>query len=265
MMFSHPPGIFWCATKARSLSCSLWGGWIATHAISKLVPAMDGSSLRILQGGFEAGTVGGAADWLAVKMIFDEIKIGKFRIVPASGIIPRKQKAIAKGAGNLVATEWLTPESIKAVLSKIDIADELTEFADNMIKSGSLKTLIKDLLELINSILAKSETRQQITEFVHEKVKSIRAGKFLADNVSIKHVESLLDELVPFMADKLINLLNSEEIYSLIQTKITENRKGFIAEVLIDPIEITETTIRSANILLRDIEYDPQQPDPKKN
>ena len=239
-------------------------GWVATLVVSKMFPQSATRLIKILQGGFEAATVGGAADWLAVKMIFDEIKIGKFRIVPASGIIPRKQKAIARGAGNLVATEWLTPASIRSVLERVNVASELTDFADQLVESGKLKDLVTDFLIVINKILARPETRARIEEFVGERVRSIKVGKLLGEHVNPERVENLLDEFIPFLADKLVDLINTPEVYELIRSKIASNRKGFVAEVLIDPIEVTENTIRSANILLRDIEYNPEQPLRKK-
>lgn len=177
-------------------------GLIVSSLYMQFVPPELAAFALILQTGFEAGTVGGAADWLAVKMIFDEIKIGKIRIVPASGILPRKQKAIAQGAGKLVAEEWLSPESVKNLLRSLDVAASLADYLQKIKQNGELTGYINWLLDHLASLLEKPATREKMSVILREQMTQVHWSRWIGQNLSEEKIKKILDHAVPFFCRK---------------------------------------------------------------
>jgi len=235
-------------------------GLIVTISIQEALPNYLPAILFIIQSGFEAGTVGGAADWLAVKMIFDEIKIGNVRIVPASGIIPRKQKAIAEGAGKLVATEWLSPASIQKALLQMNFAQALAEYIDKLKRSGELAKIIDAILRYAAEFLEKPATVEQIVEVVRAKLGQFQLSQALGKNLSEEQLRQILEQLIPFLADKAAAGLTSPDAFELIQSKLEDEQDGFFKKLLFDPVEMTEKTILKGTQFLRELSDDDSHP-----
>jgi uncharacterized membrane-anchored protein YjiN (DUF445 family) len=211
----------------------------------------------ILQTGFEAGTVGGAADWLAVKMIFDEIRIGKARIVPASGIIPRKQKAIAQGAGRLVSEEWLSPESINRMLASVDVAGALASYIEKIRSNGELNRYISWLLDHFTALIEKPETREKMAGLLKEQFSKAPWSRWIGENVSDENVKKIVDHAVPFFAKKLTELLSTREAFDLVVEKLSEEKGGFLKQLFFDPVETAEKTILKSIQFLRELQDNP--------
>lgn len=226
------------------------------HVFPEYLPVF----LMILQSGFEAGTVGGAADWLAVKMIFDEIRIGKWKIVPASGIIPRKQAAIAQGAGNLVANEWLTPRSIQDMLRQLDVAGFLASYLESWRRSGEWKKTAGWLLENVTSWLDQPATREKLAAVSREFLGRVRVSQWLAREGSENDVRQFLNPLVPYLCDKLAGLLTTPAAFDLIHARLVEEQDSFFKKILFDPVEATEKTILKVTALLREMQFDETHP-----
>ena len=198
-------------------------GLIVSSLYMQFVPPELAAFALILQTGFEAGTVGGAADWLAVKMIFDEIKIGKIRIVPASGILPRKQKAIAQGAGKLVAEEWLSPESVKNLLRSLDVASSLADYLQKIKQNGELTGYINWLLDHLASLLEKPATREKMSVILREQMTQVHWSRWIGQNLS-------------------------------------EEKGGFLKQLFFDPVETAEKAILKSIQFLRELQDNPYHP-----
>ena len=80
---------------------------------------------RILATGFEAGTIGGLADWFAVSALFYEIPIPYVK--KHTNIIVKNREKLTEGIVDLVTTKWLSPEVLQERLSHIKIAEGLLE------------------------------------------------------------------------------------------------------------------------------------------
>ena len=216
--------------------------------------------LIIVQTGFEAGTVGGAADWLAVKMIFDEIKIGNIRIVPASGIIPRKQKAIAQAAGKLVADEWLSPQSMKDVLQTVDVAGAFADYLEKIKQNEELSGHVSWLIDHLTKILEKPATQEKLAGILGEQVSRVQWSQWIGSSITDDRAKKLLDQLVPFFAEKLTELLSTQEAFDLIVEKLSEDKGGLLKQLFFDPVETAEKTILKSIQFLRELQDNPFHP-----
>lgn len=87
--------------------------------------ALDGAIWRILATAFEAGTIGGLADWFAVSALFYEIPIPYVK--KHTNIIVKNREKLTEGIVDLVTTKWLSPEVLEERLRHIKIADGLLQ------------------------------------------------------------------------------------------------------------------------------------------
>ncbi|NQX81886.1 MAG: DUF445 family protein [Flavobacteriaceae bacterium] len=92
---------------------------------------------HILLAGFEAATVGGIADWFAVRALFREIPIPFIR--RHTNIIVKSRKKLSAGIVDLVSTQWLSKESISSKIADISISNKLLDILkDDKVQQGKL-------------------------------------------------------------------------------------------------------------------------------
>lgn len=230
-------------------------GLLACFFIAASYPHFSPMLIFILQSGFEAGTVGGAADWLAVKMIFDEIKIGRFRIVPASGIIPRKQKSIAEGAGKLVAEEWLSKDSITGWLSSFDAASSLAVHLKKIEQNGELDRFINWGRARIIQWLDSPGSDSYFEMLLREGLKNIKPMHFLGHSVPDEQFTKVLHRLLDHAPEKIADTMTSQTVYELLRDNI-EREQGFFSKLFFDAGELTERIITKVTSILRSIAAD---------
>ena len=121
-------------------------GFIATF------PFQDSLWGTILQGGFEAGLVGGLADWFAVTALFRH-PLGI--PIPHTALLPKNRKRIIAAIISMLENDWLTKESIRKKVSSIPFTEKLFNIAEKAltgqpVRNGTIK-LIRHLLQSVDS------------------------------------------------------------------------------------------------------------------
>ncbi|MFX3624828.1 MAG: DUF445 domain-containing protein [Ectobacillus sp.] len=97
----------------------------------------QGSALgAVLQGGFEAGLVGGLADWFAVTALFRH-PLGI--PIPHTALLPKNRQRLTKGLIRMLENNWLTKESITEKLNQIHITPRLLTALEERLASDSVK------------------------------------------------------------------------------------------------------------------------------
>jgi len=108
-------------------------GFIAT------IPFQKYTVFVILQGGFEAGLVGGLADWFAVTALFRH----PLRIpIPHTALLVKNRQRLIDALVNVLENDWLTKESIKNKLGQISLFKKLAAFFEQGLYSDALKKWI---------------------------------------------------------------------------------------------------------------------------
>ncbi|MEX0883859.1 MAG: DUF445 family protein [Cyclobacteriaceae bacterium] len=97
----------------------------------------QGPVWRILATGFEAGTIGGLADWFAVSALFYEIPIPLVR--KHTNIIVKNREKLTEGIVELVTTKWLSPEILRERLADVEISRNVVQVLET--KGNMDKTL----------------------------------------------------------------------------------------------------------------------------
>jgi len=80
----------------------------------------------ILQSGFEAGMVGGCADWFAVSALFRPIPSRRF-CLPHTDIIVRGRAKLSSGIVDMVQNRWLSPETLGEHLGRLSATGYLLD------------------------------------------------------------------------------------------------------------------------------------------
>ncbi|NHM32046.1 DUF445 domain-containing protein [Neobacillus terrae] len=112
-------------------------GFLAT------IPFQDSLIGRLLQGGFEAGLVGGLADWFAVTALFRH-PLGI--PIPHTALLPKNRDRMIGALINMLENDWLTKESIQGKIKQIKIAEKVFSIAEKQIETDLIKKWIRRLL-----------------------------------------------------------------------------------------------------------------------
>ncbi|WEG13506.1 DUF445 domain-containing protein [Pullulanibacillus sp. KACC 23026] len=158
--------------------------------------------LKLLHGGFEAGLVGGLADWFAVTALFRH-PLGL--PIPHTALLPNNREKMTKGIISMVEDNWLSKSSIIEKIGKRISAEQLISLLEKEISSEKAKeTLASLLIELVKS--------SEITPIANGLEKELK-NYFLSLNS-----KKLIDSLLPFLLEQKLE----EKGFDLILNKASE-------------------------------------------
>ena len=110
----------------------------------RLLSLSRNDSWRDYTRGFEAGLVGGLADWFAVTALFRH-PMGI--PIPHTALLPKNRKRVTKGLINTLENEWLTKESITNKVKEMQLAQMVLQIAEREMQSDAVKRDCNDCRE----------------------------------------------------------------------------------------------------------------------
>ncbi|GIP23927.1 DUF445 domain-containing protein [Paenibacillus sp. J22TS3] len=161
------------------------------------LPFHDGSlGLRLLQGGFEAGLVGGLADWFAVTALFRH-PLGI--PIPHTALLPKNREKLTGAVISMIETELLRKESIGEKIRSIRIAELGLAKVREGVEAGSYN-------KAISAVLANVIQHMPVAEISRVLSQEIRQ---LADRLDEKWIIHRLMEEVTVRGydEKLLDLV----------------------------------------------------------
>jgi uncharacterized membrane-anchored protein YjiN (DUF445 family) len=195
---------------------------------------------RILANAFEAGTVGGLADWFAVSALFREIPIPIVR--KHTNIIVKNRHRITDSIADMVQNKWLSPAVVREKLEKsrmIALAMELFER-----ENESLKEYVVSLLRK----LAEGLDDADIVKFLGSAIKGELSKIDFARSMG-RWIHRALDSgyhegIWELLFDSLQRASQSTELREFVAQKLweaagEEKGKGFLKKMFIGAGEIT--------------------------
>ncbi|MFE4037460.1 DUF445 domain-containing protein [Priestia megaterium] len=203
------------------ISLAIMGvGFVAT------MPFGDSIWGRLLQGGFEAGLVGGLADWFAVTALFRH-PLGI--PIPHTALLPKNRQRITRGLVSTLENDWLSKESIQEKVKRIAFTKRLLPIVRKGVHSETIQQKGTALLvDAINRV-----DTEKVVPIIEKELKS----SLLA--IELKPiVHSIVGEVVKNQYDEkaLDVLLNKGE--SWIKKEETQYQLGSIAKNALDNIEL---------------------------
>ncbi|ANC77613.1 hypothetical protein ABE65_012730 [Fictibacillus phosphorivorans] len=192
------------------------GGFLATF------PFQDSIAGQVLQGGFEAGLVGGLADWFAVTALFRH-PLGL--PIPHTALLPKNRNRMLKAIINMLENDWLTKESIQNKIKDMNISAKAVEELEQRLDSSSFHKGVQSLvIHLLNEI-----DPEKLSPVLEKELKG--------------YLQSV--EIEPVL-DKMVNEVLKRELdekaldYVLVETEKwlrkedTKNKIGTLAKQLLD-------------------------------
>jgi uncharacterized membrane protein YheB (UPF0754 family) len=160
---------------------------------------------------FISAFIGWLTNWVAIKMLFHPREPKRILGFTFQGIFPKRQAAFAEKLGNLVSTELINFEDIKAKLTQPKVLADVEMHLDQLLDQY-LKVKLKEQMPLI-SMFISDETIGSLknsikTEFVNNLpgiVQKLAAG--VEADLDINKI--VRDKVAAFSSDKLEQILNA--------------------------------------------------------
>ena len=233
---------------------------------------VSGPLWRIIAAGFEAGTVGGLADWFAVSALFREVPIPLIR--RHTNIIVKNRARLTEGVVDLVTNQWLSPEVVKAKLKNISFSETLLKILQEPAHQEPAIELIRDVVSRLTVNLDKPQVAEFLEKLFKEQLDRIELarplGRWMEDAVREGKHQKLWDA----MLDSAEKTINDEEIQHQIVHRVGEaihefKEKDFLKKAFLGIAEflgvlqkdvIAEKIIEKIKELILDARENPSHP-----
>lgn len=227
---------------------------------------------KIVIAGFEAATIGGFADWFAVRALFHEIPIPFIK--KHTNIIVKNREKLTEGIVDLVTNKWLSPEVISEKLDDVDLASALLDFLqhpDSQKKSvGFIRNIGLKLSSELDNPNFVATIQQLLTQQIATLDLASPVGHWLEKAIQNGEHHSLWELLL----DASEKSLNNSDTKALLLSKLEEavkeyGDKGFIKRTTlflakttggIDLDRITAELLDKTNDLLAEAKTNPNHP-----
>ncbi|WP_042455139.1 DUF445 domain-containing protein [Neobacillus dielmonensis] len=215
----------------------------------------------VLQGGFEAGLVGGLADWFAVTALFRH-PMGL--PIPHTALLPKNRTKIIDKIISMLENDWLTMESIRAKINTFQFSEKLFSLINREIQSPAAKVntvaVIKQLIGKVNvkkfAPFLEKELKSQLQNFqlqsilpvLLDQIKSRKydeksldfvlnevdewakkdSTKYRLGGMAVGMIENIkADGIMQFALRSFSNLINEEKLGNIIQNLILKGIDSF--------------------------------------
>ncbi|PFJ14638.1 DUF445 domain-containing protein [Bacillus cereus] len=212
---------------------------------------------EIIQGGFEAGLVGGLADWFAVTALFRH-PMGI--PIPHTALLPKNRKRVTKGLINTLENEWLTKESITNKVKEMQLAQMVLQIAERELQSDAVKkgivTIVEkailqidieklaviieqelktylytintsNMLQVLVDQLVVQEYDEKTLDYILVKVKDWTAqdeARYQLGSLGMKAMENIkVDGFLQFTLKSFMNIVDEDKIGGILQKFIISN------------------------------------------
>ncbi|MED4399958.1 DUF445 domain-containing protein [Metabacillus fastidiosus] len=206
--------------KIATYSLIIMGmGYIAT------MPFEGSLWVDLLHGGFEAGLVGGLADWFAVTALFRH-PLGL--PIPHTALLPKNRKRMSNGLVSVLKNDWLSKESIQEKVKHIPFTEKLIVIIEKQVQTSLFR---EGLVNLIKKMIGYIEV-EKLTPFIKKQIISTLS------NVEMKKILQLISsQLLNEKFDKKVLDHVLEKADSWLRQEQTSHRLGTVSMNVIKKIE----------------------------
>ena len=227
---------------------------------------------QIVKAGFEAATIGGVADWFAVRALFHEIPLPFIK--KHTNIIVKNREKLTEGIVDLVTNKWLSPEVITEKLGEVDVASAILEFLQNPNSQKKTVGFIREMALKLTSELDNPDFVKAVQKIVNQQISAIdlapTIGAFLEKSIKNGDHNKLWELVIEASENSLNNAESKELILSKLEEAIHEyGEEGFFKKATmflakktggIDINKITAELLFKTNELLIEAKENPQHP-----
>lgn len=189
------------------------------------IPFQDYFIGRLLLAGFEAGLVGGLADWFAVTALFRH-PLGI--PIPHTALLPKNRDRMTRSVVSMLENDWLTKESIQGKIKQFKFTDRLLQIAEKELYSEMFNKWIGSILRQAISHVNPEKVTPVIEKEVKKYILSLDAAGFLQSIMNQALNRKLDEKGLDYILTETEKWLAREE------TKI---KIGIMAKQLLDNTE----------------------------
>ncbi|MGV9003669.1 DUF445 domain-containing protein [Flavobacterium sp.] len=230
------------------------------------------SAWKIVIAGFEAATIGGFADWFAVRALFHEIPIPFIK--KHTNIIVKNREKLTEGIVDLVTNKWLSPEVISQKLDEVDLASAILEFLQHPESQKKSVSFIREIAIKLSSELDNPDFIKAVQEILTKQVRLIDLASPMGHWLEKAIQNGDHHKIWELLIDATEISLNNDETKELILSKLKEaikqySNQGFVKKTTmflakttggINLNSIMDELLYKTNELLLDAKSDPNHP-----
>lgn len=214
------------------------GCWITSETL--LSTGLLHGNWRIMANAFEAGTVGGLADWFAVSALFREIPIPLVR--KHTNIIVKNRHRITDGIADMVQNRWLSPAVVREKLENMKMIVAAMEVLER--ENRNLKEYVVILLRKLVEGLDDENIVGFLEIAIKDQLSHIDFSRSLGQWMRRALESGYNHEIWDLMFDCLLKASQSPHIRDFLAQKLLEaaeeeKEKDFLKKMFIRAGEIT--------------------------
>ncbi|MEK5060801.1 DUF445 domain-containing protein [Paenibacillus shunpengii] len=158
--------------KAAAWSLVIMGAGFAAS-----LPFQDSTVGKMLVGSFEAGLVGGLADWFAVTALFRHPLGLK---IPHTALLPKNRKKITEALVSAVENNLLNKDSIAAKIAEMPVSQMILEMAEKELHTTTTHEAIDKLAKRVISSLPLEKIAPLVAEEIKRQVGRVEIEPLLS-------------------------------------------------------------------------------------
>lgn len=185
----------------------------------------------IVIAGFEAATIGGFADWFAVRALFHEIPIPFIK--KHTNIIVKNREKLTEGIVDLVTNQWLSPEVISEKLEEVDLASVILEFLQHPDSQKKSVGFIREIALKLSSELDNPTFVSALKDILSKQIRAIDLASPVGNWIEKAIRNGEHHKIWELLIEASTLSLNNDETKDLILSKLEEavdeySDKGFM-------------------------------------
>ena len=217
-------------------------------------PFQNNMWLLLLHGGFEAGLVGGLADWFAVSALFRH-PLGL--PIPHTALLPKNRDRMVHGLVNVLKKDWLSKESIQDKVKNIPFTEKITSSVQTQMHSEPVRNaMIKAAQQTVRNIdmakitpFVRNQLSATLSDVQLSNILQMITAQLINEEVDKKTLDHVLiktegwlrkDETARKLGAVSMNVLNNVEANGMLQFALktlqnimTEDKLGQIVQNLL--------------------------------
>ena len=225
----------------------------------------------ILQSGFEAGMVGGCADWFAVSALFRPFPSRRF-CLPHTNLIVEGRDKLSKGIVDMVQNRWLSPATLSEHLARLSASRFLLDHLATPAVRAQVLEAARDLLGRFAGTLDTPELAAFLERALRDQLSGLELGPAFGSWLQARIEAGDTAPLWSFLSGSLANSAEQGDfqvpIRRLLETAVAnykaqgtwERLKGGAGEWFFDYDEASRSLGTAFSKALRAIQDDPSHP-----
>ncbi|QAA34026.1 DUF445 domain-containing protein [Clostridium manihotivorum] len=169
----------------------------------------NNSIIFLLQSGFEAGLVGGLADWFAVTALFRH-PLGV--PIPHTALLPKNRERITMALVSIVKDDLLSKASVIQRVEKVNFSQKVLGICRKGIYTEQFRVGLLSIIERVKNSVEVEEISIHINKYISDYLSKVDTKNVVEELVEEGLSHDYQDKLVDILIEKVREAVNREEV-----------------------------------------------------